>query len=74
MKNSVNTRKQLEAQGIAGIETNDWWQYDDAKWVLVLNDDYVEQGYVFKETKTTMWADLTISRLVEIYNNGIIKQ
>lgn len=67
------TRKQLESEKIATIETNDWWQYDDANWVLILNDELIEEGYVFKETQTTMWADLTIKRLTEIYKNGIIK-
>ena len=50
------------------------WQLYDAKWVLVLNEDKVKEGFCFKETGTIMWAGRTKKDLIEIYSKGIVQE
>lgn len=72
MRNKVKTRKELESQGFARIESNfgDGWCYLDRsyKWILVMNDD----DYVFHQEGNTVVAGQTIRDLIDIYNDGII--
>ena len=58
----------------AKIETNKFWGFDDAKWVLVLNEDKVNEGYCFKETGTLNYAANTKRELKWVYARGIIKE
>jgi len=58
----------------ARIETNKFWGFDDAKWVLVLNDDKVNEGYFFKETGTLNYPANTKAELKWVYARGIVKE
>ena len=66
----MKTRKQLEAEGIAKIESNDFYGYDNAKWVLVLSSE-LENDFYFKKTKTITYPALTIGECIGIYLGGI---
>ena len=57
----------------ARIETNEFWGFDDAKWVLVLNDDKVNEGYYFKQTLTLNYPAKTKKELKWVYSKGLIK-
>jgi hypothetical protein len=69
----MTTRKKLESEGIAKIESNDFYGYGDAKWVLVLNDKYIDDEYVFRKTKTITYPAMTIAECASIYLGGIEK-
>jgi len=69
----MKTRKDLEKEGIATIESNAFYGYGDAKWVLVLNDKYVDNEYLFKKTKTITYPAMTIGECIGIYLGGIEK-
>ena len=58
----------------ARIETNVFWQFDDTKWVLVLNDDKVNEGYCFKETGSINYPANTKRELKWVHSRGIIKE
>lgn len=65
----VRTRKQLEEQGIARIETNEWWGFgDDGEFKYVLN--IIKKGLVFKYEKTENYPHKTIKSCIEQYNHG----
>jgi hypothetical protein len=70
----MKTRRKLESEGIATIQSNDFYGYDDAKWVLVLNDKYVDNEYLFSKTKTITFPAMTIGECIGIYLGGIEKQ
>ena len=69
----MTTRKQLQKEGIATIESNDFYGYEEAKWVLVLNDEYVDNQQVFSKTKTITFPAMTIGECIGIYLGGIEK-
>ncbi len=72
MIKNVKTRKQLEQQGFARIESNfgnGWCYLDESfKWVLIMNDD----DFVFKQEGNTIVAGQTIKDLIDTYNDGIV--
>jgi len=70
----MKTKRKLESEGIATIQSNDFYGYDDAKWVLVLNDKYVDNEYLFSKTKTITFPAMTIGECIGIYLGGIEKQ
>jgi len=70
----MTTRKQLKQEGIATIQSNDFYGYDEAKWVLVLNDEYVDKEYLFSKTNTITFPAMTIGECIGIYLGGIQKQ
>jgi hypothetical protein len=43
------------------------------KWALVMNEDYVRQGYVFSDSLTITWGDDKIQNLIDFYEGGIEK-
>jgi len=70
----MRTKKELEKQGIATIQSNDFYGYEEAKWVLVLNDEFVDNQQVFSKTKTITFPAMTIAECIGIYLGGIQKQ
>ena len=72
MKKNVKTRKQLEQEGLARIESNfgqGWCYLDESyKWVLIINDD----DFVFKQEGNTLVVGMTIKELIDVYNEGIV--
>jgi hypothetical protein len=66
------TRKQLESQGIATIKKGEDVCLHE-KWALVMNEDYVHQGYVFSDSLTITWGDDKIQNLIDFYEGGIEK-
>ena len=66
------TRRQLESQGIATIKKGEDVCLDQ-KWALVMNEDYVRQGYVFSDSLTITWGDDKIQNLIDFYEGGIEK-
>jgi hypothetical protein len=69
----VKTRKQLEAQKIAVIESNDFYGFgEDNEFNYVLN--IVKKGLVFKHDQTTNYPHKTIKDCIEHYNSGFIAE
>lgn len=68
----MRTRKQLESEGIATIKSGYDFGFDE-KYVLVLNEEYVKQGYVFKDIYTITWNADTIQECIDYYLEGIVK-
>ena len=66
------TRKELESKGIATIKKGEDICLDE-KWALVMNEDYVRQGYVFSDSLTIYWGDDKIQNLIDFYEGGIEK-
>ena len=66
------TRKELESKGIATIKKGEDICLDE-KWALVMNEDYVRQGYVFSDSLTIYWGDDKIQNLIDFYQGGIEK-
>jgi len=69
---AIKTRKQLAAEGIATIQRGEDFGFDE-KWVLVLNEEYVKKGYVFKDIYTIHWNADTIEECIDYYLEGIEK-
>ena len=65
----VKSKKALEKQHIAVIDSNEYWQFEDAKYVL----NIVAKGLVFKQTGTYNYPAKTISECLSIYNKGFKK-
>lgn len=63
------TRKQLEKEGIAKIESNDFFSFGDpGDYKYVLN--IIKEGLVFKDEKTTNFPHKTIKGCIEHYKRG----
>jgi len=67
----MKTRKELQKEGIATIQSNDFYGYEEAKWVLVLNDEHIDNQQVFSKTKTITFPAMTIGECIGIYLGGI---
>lgn len=66
---AVRTRKELESQGIATIESNDFWGFGEDgefKHVLVI----IKEGFMFKNEETSNFPCKTIKECIELYNEG----
>ena len=63
----VKSRKAMEAQGYAKIESNDLHGFDEAKYVLVL-----KSGYILCCERTCTYATMTVRDAIDTYNGGII--
>ena len=63
----VKSRKAMEAQGYAKIESNEAHGFDEAKYVLVL-----KSGYVLYCEGTCTYPTMTIRDAIDTYNAGII--
>ena len=69
----VTTRKQLESQGIATIESNDLWGFGEGnefKYVLAIT----KKGLVFKNEGTRNYPTKTIKECINLYNEGFINE
>lgn len=67
----VRTKKELESQGYAKIESNDLWGFgEEGEFKYVLN--IVKKGYLFKASETSNYACKTIKDCIEHYNLGFI--
>ena len=69
----ATTRKQLESQGIATIDSNDFWGFGEGnefKYVLVIN----KKGLVFKNEGTTNYPTKAIKECINLYNEGFINE
>jgi hypothetical protein len=66
----VKSKKALERQGLAVIESNDFWQFNEAKYVIKI----VAKNLVFKQTGTSNYPTQTIRECLWIYNRGLEKQ
>lgn len=69
----VTTRKQLESQGIATIESNDFYGFgeeNEFRFVLAI----VKKGLVFKNEETRNYPTKTIKECINLYNEGFIKE
>ena len=63
----VKSRKAMEAQGYAKIESNELHGFDEAKYVLVLKDDYI-----LCCERTCTYPTMTVRDAIDCYNGGII--
>ena len=67
----VKTKKQLESQGIARIESNDFWQFGgEGEYKYVLN--IIKVGVFFKDERTSNFPHKTIKSCIDHYNRGFI--
>lgn len=67
----VKTRKQLEDQGIARIESNDAWGYGEpGEFKYVLN--IIDNRFVFKHEGSTNYSHATIKDCIDHYNDGFV--
>lgn len=67
----VRTKKELESQGIARIESNDVWGFgEDGEFKYVLN--IIKEGVVFKYEGSSNYAHKTIKDCVDHYNQGFV--
>jgi len=65
------TRKQLEKEGIAKIESNDFWGFgEQGEYKYVLN--IIKEGVVFKDERTTNFPHKTIKECIEHYKRGFV--
>ena len=69
----VRTKKELESQGYATIESNEFWGFgEEGEFKYVLN--IVKEGYLFKASETSNKACKTIKDCIEHYNLGFITE
>ena len=63
----VKSKKALENQGLAVIESNDFWQFNEAKYVI----NIIAKNLIFKQTGTSNYSAKTIKECLWIYNRGL---